>query len=93
MHSSLKSVCHGTELQRPAFSDNIEGPAGVRRALSYEPQRVTALALEQEHVLATVIGQLNNGERRARRHHLTDCRERGMRASIQCGGIANTVQT
>jgi hypothetical protein len=46
---------------------------GLRRA------RVSAIALEEQHVLTEVIGQLHDGEWRARRHHPV------IVASVGCG--------
>jgi hypothetical protein len=40
---------------------------------------VAALALEHQHVLAEVVGQSDDSERRARRHHTV------IVASVGCG--------
>ncbi len=51
--SSVAPIIGGRRGERP-------GPRG---------SRVAALALERQYVLPKVIGQLDYGERRARRHH------------------------
>jgi hypothetical protein len=60
-------------------------PTGQRcERLRLRSARVAALTLEHQHVLAEVIGQLDDVEWWPRRHHRAICRERRVEAFIQC---------
>ena len=39
--------------------------------------RVAALALERQHILAEMVGELDHSQRLSRRHHAADFRETG----------------